>query len=181
MPRRGDDSASITHEWLGRVIGQWVHVEFQLSLLYSVFVGRPRNGEAIREFGAGVTFKQRLDLLRNAAKRLFVAGDFRELETEFRTICVAAEGFAKRRNEVAHSVVFPSIFLPSFVEDRVGGFDGRWALAPPYYSIKDFDDRDFPKYAYTSRELNALVVCLAEFKGQIEELELKLLRVPDTI
>jgi hypothetical protein len=68
------------------------------------------------------------------------------LETEFHDLCVAAEGFANRRNKVAHSVVFPSVFLPSFVEDRVGGFDGRWALAPPYYSIKDFDDRDLPNF-----------------------------------
>jgi hypothetical protein len=174
-PRRGDDSAGATHEWLGRVVGQWVHVEFQLGLLYSVLVGRPRNGEAIREFGVGVTFNKRLNCLRSAATRFFEEKDLQGLEDQFQTICVAAKGFAKRRNEVAHSVVFPSIFLPSFIEDRVGGFDGRWALAPPYYSLKDFDDQDFPKYAYTSRELNALVIRLAEFKKQIEELEIKLL------
>jgi hypothetical protein len=78
-------------------------------------------------------------------------------------------------------VVFPSIFLPSFIEDRVGGFDGRWALAPPYYSLKDFDGQDFPKYAYTSRELNTLVIRLAEFKKQIEELEIKLLGVAGAV
>jgi hypothetical protein len=157
------------------VVGQWVHVEFQLALLYSVFVGRPRNGEAITEFGAGATFKQRLDRLRSGAAVFFATKDLQGLQDEFRIICVAAEGFAKRRNEVAHSVVFPSIFLPSFVEDRVEGFDKRWALAPPYYSLKDFDERDFSKYAYTSRELNALVIRFAEFKKRIEELEARLL------
>src|ERR1700723_704949 len=96
LPRRGDDSASMTHEWLGRVVGQWVHAEFQLGLLYCAFLGRPRSGEAIREFRAGVTFKQRLDLLRHTARRFFAARDLQGLEAEFRTICIAAEGFAKR-------------------------------------------------------------------------------------
>src|SRR5258708_313061 len=95
-PRRGDDSAGATHEWLGRVVGQWVHVEFQLGLLYTVLVGRPRDGEAIREFGVGVTFKQRLDRLRSTAKRFFAARDLKGLEAQFGTICVAAEGFAQR-------------------------------------------------------------------------------------
>ncbi|WP_159009334.1 hypothetical protein [Bradyrhizobium sp. S69] len=175
LPRHGDDSASVTHEWFGRAVGQWVHVEFQLALLYSLFVGRPRHGEAVKEFGAGVTFRQRLDRLRSKAERFFAGRELKRLETEFQAICVAAEGFARRRNEVAHSVVFPSVFLPSFVEDRLGGFDGRWALAPPYYSLKDFDDQGFPKYAYTSRQLNALVNRFAEFKKRIEDLEVELL------
>ncbi|MGY4257957.1 hypothetical protein ACVI1L_005025 [Bradyrhizobium sp. USDA 4516] len=175
LPRRGDNSASTTHEWFGRAIGQWVHVEFQLALLFSVCLGRPRHAEMVREFGTGVTFRKRLDRLRSAATAFFSARNLAELEAEFRAICVAAEGFAKRRNEVAHSVVFPSIFLPSFIEDRLGGFDGRWALAPPYYSLKDFDAQGYPKFAYTSRELNTLVVRLAEFKMKIEALEIALI------
>jgi hypothetical protein len=174
LPRCGDDSASTTHEWFGRAVGQWVHVEFQMALLYSLFVGSPRRGEAVKEFGAGVTFKQRLDRLRSKAAGFFEGRDLQAFRTEFEAVCVAAEGFAKRRNEIAHSVVFPSLFLPSFIEDRIGGFD-RWALAPPYYSLKDFDDQGFPKYAYTSRELNALVDRFAEFKRRIENLETALL------
>ena len=145
LPRRGDDSASVTHEWFGRAIGQWVHVEFQMALLYSVFVRRPRHAEAVKEFGVGATFKQRLDRLRSKASTFFDGKDLPTLKCEFQAICEAAEGFAKRRNEIAHAVVFPSVFLPSFVEDRIGGYDGRWALAPPYYSLKDFDDQGFPK------------------------------------
>ncbi|WP_342710033.1 hypothetical protein AAFG13_37565 [Bradyrhizobium sp. B124] len=72
-------------------------------------------------------------------------------------------------------MVFPSVFLPSFIEDRVSGFDQRWALAPPYYSLKDFDDQGFPKYAYTSRELSVLVDRFAEFKRRMENLETALL------
>lgn len=53
LPRRGDDSASATHEWFGRAIGQWVHVEFQLALLLAAYLGRPRHAETVREFGAG--------------------------------------------------------------------------------------------------------------------------------
>jgi hypothetical protein len=138
-----------------------------MALLYSLLVGSPRMGEAVKEFGAGVTFKQRLDRLRLKAAGFFEGRDLQRLRTEFEAICVAAEGFAKRRNEIAYSVVFPSVFLPSFIEDRIGGFD-RWALAPPYYSLKDFDDQGFPKYAYTSRELNALVDRFAEFKKRID-------------
>lgn len=75
-----------------------------------------------------MTFKQRLDRLRSAATNFFAARNLAELETEFREICVAAEGFAKRRNEVAHSVVFPSFFLPSFMRtgSEASTGDGPW-------------------------------------------------------
>ena len=42
LPCRVMISASVTHEWFGRAVGQWVHVEFQMALLYSAFVGGPR-------------------------------------------------------------------------------------------------------------------------------------------
>jgi hypothetical protein len=95
LPRRGDDSASVTHEWFGRVVGQWVHVEFQLALLYSLFVGRPRHGEALKEFGAGVTFRQRLDRLRSKAVRFFAGRELTRLETEFQAVCMGSRGVRK--------------------------------------------------------------------------------------
>jgi hypothetical protein len=168
LPRQGDDSAAKTFEWAGRVISQWVHIEFQLGLLYSVFVGRPNHAATVREYGAGKIFRERLQYLRQAADRYFVTNCRQDLEANFHQICAAAEGFSDRRNEVAHAVVFPSVFLPSFVEDRRDGHLERWALAPLYFEAKKFDAEDFPLYAYTSRELNELVIRLNALQKQIE-------------
>src|ERR1700677_4645433 len=160
-PRRGDDSDAKTFEWAGRVISQWVHIEFQLGLLYSVFAGRPNHAATVREYGAaGKIFRERLRYLRQTADRYFVANCRQDLEADFHQICAASEGFADRRNEVAHAVVFPSVFLPSFVEDRRHGHLERWALAPPHFEARKFNAEDFPLYAYTSRELNELVIRL---------------------
>lgn len=176
LPTRGDDTSSLTFEWVGRVISQWVHIEFQLGLLYSAMAGRPNHGETVREYGlAGRIFRERLLSLRQMADRFFVAAPCQKLEAEFRYICLAAEGFADRRNEVAHAVVFPSVFLASFVKDRVDGHLERWALAPPYFESKKFDTQGFPKYAYTSRELNTLVIRLGALRQQIEVLQVAII------
>jgi hypothetical protein len=174
-PRRGDDSAAQTFEWAGRVISQWVHIEFQLGLLYSVLAGRPNHAATVREYGAaGKIFRERLRHLRRTANHFFVANCHQELEAEFHQICLASEGFADRRNEVAHAVVFPSVFLPSFVEDRRQARLERWALAPPYFEGRQFNTEDFPAYAYTSRELNELVIRLIALQKRIESFSVAL-------
>ena len=166
-PTKGDDSAGLTFEWAGRFMSQWEHVEFRLSLLYSTFTGHSNSAEKVQEYGLGKIFRERLQNLRRCASKFFIANSDQELEAVFQHICVATEGFSERRNEIAHAVVFPSIFLPSFIEDRIGNHD-RWALAPPYYAVRNFNPEGLPKYAYTSRELNQLVIRLNVLQKDIE-------------
>jgi hypothetical protein len=172
-PTKGDDAPGLTFEWAGRAISRWEQIEFQLALLYSTFVGRPNNGKAVQEYGAGRIFRERLQLLRRRGEEYFMTQSDQALEADFKNICIAAEGFADRRNEVAQGVVSPSIFLPSFREDRLGNVD-RWALAPPHFAVRNFNAEGFPKYAYTSRELNELVMRLGALQEQIEAFRAKL-------
>jgi hypothetical protein len=172
-PTRGDDAPGLTFEWAGRAISQWEHIEFQLALLYSVFAGRPNNAKTVQEYGVGRIFRERMQLLRRSGSDYFIATPNQGFEGELEAICAAAQGFADRRNEVAHGVVFPSIFLPSFLEDRIGNFE-RWALVPPHFAVRNFNAEGFPTYAYTSRELNILVARLGALHKQIEAFQARL-------
>lgn len=178
LPTKGDDSSAKTFEWVGRVLSQWVHIEFQLGMLHSAIAQRPNDGNTVREYGdAGKIFRARLLRLRQTADRFFKLKPDQCLEGEFYRICTAAAGFADRRNEVAHGVVFPSVFLPSFIEDRVQGNLESWALAPPYFEARKFDTSNFPKHVYTSRELHALVINLIALRERIEKLQASIVNV----
>jgi hypothetical protein len=156
MPKHGDANNGVLFEWVGRLMSQWEHVEYNLSRLYSVFAGNPDDGETLREYGKGTIFRERLRKFRECANRYFLAHPNQELEAEFDALCMAAEGFSGRRNEVAHGVSFPTRLLP-FFRDRNASTD-RWAITPPYFALRNYDQAGYAKYGYTSRELNQLVL-----------------------
>jgi ATP-dependent Clp protease protease subunit len=156
IPQHGEANDSVLFEWVGRLISQWEHVEFNLSRLYTVFAGNPDDGETLREYGKGTIFRERLRGLRECANRYFIVNPDQYLESEFDAICIAAEGFSGRRNEVAHGVSFPTRLLP-FFRDRNARKD-RWAITPPYFALRNFDQGGYAKYGYTSIELNQLVL-----------------------
>lgn len=168
LPKRGDENQFFLFELVGRFMSQWVHVEYNLSLLRSALVGEHLNGEAARKYGLDRQFKDRLSELEKEAERRFVRTPNQELEGEFSTIRQAVEGFSARRNEVAHAVVQPSIFLESFIEDRTLGRNA-WCLAPPHYERRHFSDGG-PTFAYTSRELVSFIVEMDHLNKQIERL-----------
>ena len=170
IPIRGDDHVHVTYEWVGRAISQWEHVEYQLSRLYSVLEGHPDEERALREYGsAGRIFRDRLGGLRASAEKWFVRSPNQELEKELELLCVEVEGFSNRRNEVAHSVVFPTDFLPFFTDGKIAPGVRRWAVIPPFFTQRKHDSTtSYPVYAYTSRELRELQKRLQSLARRID-------------
>lgn len=163
-PAQGDANDGILFEWVGRVMSQWEHVEWQLSLLYAVVAGNPNGDSEIQQYGNGTIFKERLRNLRQKAAQYFIQKCDQTLEAEFDEICTWAEGFADRRNDVAHAVVFPAAFLP-FFKDPPG--TKTWILMPPYYLGRRYQHTGFAEFFYSSQELNRLILTLGYLHNRI--------------
>jgi hypothetical protein len=169
-PVRGDSDINRLYEYLGRAISSWEHVEFELSRLYSLFSGTLDSDRLLRDYGKGRIFSERLLILRKAAHQWFAKSPSQNLEADFDEICAFAEGFAMRRNEVAHAVILPTDVLPFFLEGRsqVPPTVRRWAVIPPYYlGRKHHEPTNIPEFAYVTSQLRALMSDLIKLKKMI--------------
>jgi len=160
LPTRGDEDKNSTFQGVGFATSQWEFLEFRLSRLYSVFVDQADSLDAIRTYGAGRIFKDRLVLLKNAANQHFVRHPAQRTEVIFERLVVALLGFADRRNEVAHGVVYPAFKI-----------DGRkqYALIPPYHLLRKHNADGAPTFAYTHHELELLGYRLLKLSTEVEE------------
>ena len=164
FPTHGDEDPEPTFQGVGKVMTAWECLEFELSRLYSVFA-RDADGPAMRAYGEGKIFRDRVDALRRIAeKKYFVAKPNQTREGCFTFIAKSVEGFSDRRNEVAHGIVFPIHTLTVFRSKFSPSEQGRlhFALIPPYYSGRKHDDIGAPTFMYTSVELQALSARLHE-------------------
>jgi hypothetical protein len=174
-PIHGDTNESILFEWVGRLMSQWEHIEWQLARVNAIFVGGPDEYRAIQEYGRGTIFRERLRLLGGNARVLFCRKPNQNLEGEFNAICTVTQGFADRRNEVAHGVVVATKMFSRF-KDPPSPHPDRYGLFPPYSMIRNYDQDGFPNYAYTSVELNMFVSKLGSVYIRIGTFYASLLR-----
>ena len=105
FPKRGDPFDDLTYAGVGRVMSQWETVEYRLAHLYSAFVGRPDDVSAIREYGAGTIFRQRIEALTRKAEAYFIKHSHHGRESEFAELLHGLSLFVERRNDVAHGIV----------------------------------------------------------------------------
>jgi hypothetical protein len=61
----GNANPSDLYIGVGRVLSQWEIVELQLGYLYTAFVLKYQNWEAVIEYGRGPTFKGRSDAAKH--------------------------------------------------------------------------------------------------------------------
>ncbi|MBO6724190.1 MAG: hypothetical protein JJ911_00830 [Rhizobiaceae bacterium] len=171
LPIVADYDESPLYEALGRAVDRWEHIEWTLSMLYSLFVG-DHTFLSMREYGAnGNIFRDRLAGLERAADAWFVKNCNQSAEGEFNRLMVAARGFSDRRNEFAHGVVAnvaPHIFwrcrLLSAPEPD------RYLVVPPIYIVRKYDEYGLPTFGFSSFELEIL-----HNRMQFLELDLALL------
>jgi hypothetical protein len=168
FPTIGDFDNTKTYEGIGRVMDQWEALEFSLARIYSIFVG-DEDGEALSTYGKGRIFRDRLTELRRAGDVYFKSGPDQALEGSFDAICTASEGFAGRRNEVAHGVVMPVNSLPG-LNSRFELKDDRkqFLLIPPLFAVRNHGADGLPSWAYSFEdlwELMARILTVAVMAG----------------
>jgi hypothetical protein len=176
FPTSGDSDDRLTYEGVGRVMSEWEGNEFELARLHSVFLGDPDGDAAISSYGKGRIFQERIRILREAAERYFSRHPNQTMEGNFERLAVAAEGFADRRNEVAHGYVLPMNKMLFFMH-QIGlpvSEVPLYALVPPLHTIR-WHKEGLPKYAYTSSELRTLSERLLLLLGHVHHHRMTLL------
>ncbi len=165
----GDQDPKPTFQGVGKVTTAWESVEFELSRLYSVFVG-DADGDSMRAYGQARIFRDRMAALRALSDKWFIANPNQTKEGCFTLLAKSGEGFSERRNEVAHGIVFPIHTLTAFRSRFPAGTDKRdhFALIPPYYLGRKHDAIGFPEFVYTSPELQSLSDRLYELLDKIK-------------
>ena len=142
LPKDGDPDIELTYAGVGNVMSQWEGVEVTLSHLYSHFVGKEYQAEAMHEYGKPQTFRERLKILNQTANRYFCD---QVQEADFDRLTNELIGYSNRRNDIAHGIVRPCEWYQpgsDFVETYT------WWLVPAHYKPKKTDLVALPSYAY---------------------------------
>lgn len=137
------------------MITLWSFIETELSVLYSHFIGRYDDLDALTEYGEGSIFRKRFAIIADAACRHFARCPHQSFEAEFDRLGALLNGFSDRRNEIAHGVVSRADHVQWFrehLEVEVRSRPNYMVLPPFHWKAKRGPD-GFPSFAYTSREL----------------------------
>lgn len=176
IPNRGDDNDDVTYAGVGCVMSRWEAVEVELAHLYTIFVNRPHEADAIKAYGTGRIFAERLASLREAAELYFVASPDQAVEGAARDLLDRVRRYSDRRNEVAHGIVRQMSWVrgvrENLAQDVVGKF--QFCLVPPHYTYRKFDQHNRPTYAYASADLLALEEKLYWLAQEVPDLRLRL-------
>jgi hypothetical protein len=99
---------------VGLALSQWETMELGLAILYSIFLGKPKDLNLLIQFGdLGPTFSSRKVVLERAAEQYFIAHPNQDDEGELREILEWATGLSKHRHQIAHGTAWPVGTQPS--------------------------------------------------------------------
>jgi hypothetical protein len=153
-------------------MSSWEAVEVALAHLYTVFIKRPHEHDAIKAYGSPRIFTNRLALVRRAADQYFVSAPDQAIEGDVAELLERVQRYSDRRNEVAHGIVRQMSWVRGlrdrFVPDAVGRF--QYCLVPPHYTLRKFNQHNLLTYAYTSTELLTLNECLFWLAQEVSDL-----------
>jgi hypothetical protein len=147
LPRSGDATQDKTFAYVGFVMTRWESLEFELSRLHSMFLGAFDETEAMRAYGKGDTFLRRKTILKESAEAQFRTNPNQKREGEFDNLLTEASGYADRRNEIAHGMVFRIDEITLFRKHLKPQLLKRehYALIAPLYASKAHLPLDFPR------------------------------------
>jgi hypothetical protein len=172
LPRNGDAIPDKTFAYVGFTMSRWESLEFELSRLHSLFLGALDETDAMRDYGKGRIFPERLDTLTKAAAPHFYSHPSQKSEGQFDEVLEQARLFADRRNDVAHGIVFRIDQITYFREQIKPQLLKRehYALIPPLYALKPHRATGLPSYAYTSASMDRLSHRLMKLQMRIRAL-----------
>jgi hypothetical protein len=157
FPKRGNKSDCILFEAIGRTLNAWEEVEISLAHLYAAAVSGDRfDSAANHAYGEPTNFRQRIECLQRVAARRFINHPSQPIEGEFARLMELINGYAARRNDIAHGHTLPVQWLVDPADRPVllsiAG-QVQWCLVPPHFRANKFTARQRPAYALTSWEI----------------------------
>jgi hypothetical protein len=165
----GDTDAEVLFACVGRVISYWEAAEFELSRLYTCFGGSLDDQTLMHEYGEGRIFRERAQALDKKADEYCKRQSCQQREGDFDNLLRQCLGYADRRNDIAHGIVF-RVDRITFFRDRIRPdrlHREHFAVIPPLYAHR-WHKGGFPDFAYTSRELSRLLNLLVGLRDAIE-------------
>ncbi len=174
LTSNGDADENITFSYVGRVLNQWEALEFELSRLYSWFCGKTDDAWLEREYGNGRTFSERADILTKKARECFVRAPDQEQEAKFDDLLKQARGYAGRRNDIAHGMLFPIHEITLFKDRIKPSLLNRphHAIIPPLFAVRSHTSSGYPEYAYASNEMRTVEARVRYLRGRVERFRL---------
>jgi hypothetical protein len=172
LPRNGDAIPDKTFAYVGFFMSRWESLEFELSRLHSHFLGALDETEAMRAYGSGRIFPDRIAILKRAADAHFRTSPNQKREGQFDGLLTEARGYADRRNEIAHGIVFRISEITFFRERLKPQLLHRehWALIPPLYASKAHRHSGIPGYGYAATAMDRLAQRVMNLQSRIRSL-----------
>jgi hypothetical protein len=161
---KGDETAEPLFAAVGRALSNWEHTENQLANLFTVLVGakvtRDRPSPAVRAYGTVVSFKGRIAMLEGAAKAYFLSHPDLGHSGQWSELGKQLEGFAERRNDIAHGSV--ELLFDLGVERHLGFF-----LMPGLYVSKKYPTDEPPKYQLVAEQVMVFAQCFSDLADSV--------------
>lgn len=140
---------------VGHCLTTWEALESEMSHLYSIFVGRPRQIEALQEYGReNRIFSSRMKAIEDAAEAFFVRSPSQRIEGEFRDLVARCRNLAPARHQIAHGIVqgiamYGQPDHDGWVMPTIG-----YCLSPPWYSFINLTKHQGVGYRYSSATID---------------------------
>lgn len=173
FPEAGDPDADMTYCGVGHVLSCWERVEVELARIYSIFVGKPNDLDAIKEYGDKTIFRRRADDLIQAFENFRVRHCTQDLEGDFEELTDRIAGWSARRNDVAHGIVEQTHNLRHYRELYKQEGLIRYVLIPSLYVHKRRDPNYQSTYCYSSQELHYFAAEIFKLVSDLEEFQQK--------
>ena len=166
--RRPDANPNITYAGVGRVISAWEQLEARLAEIYSIFVRKPREVDAVIKYGRDTSqFKNRMAALSRAAERYFCNQTH---EAEFDDLISKVKELHILRTQITHGIVAT---IPITGENDF--YELGYSVVPPWYAFHQLTKHNELFYIYNSTQLdvisNKVALCtnnLIEYRISLE-------------
>jgi hypothetical protein len=165
-PKTGDQDDGALYEAVGRALSEWERLEGRLAVLFSFLIGLDVPSEAaVRAYGSILAFQQRKVMLEHAAEVYFDLHPDAELQRLFDDALAYAEGFAGRRNDIAHGMV-----MSFFDRDR----NTIFVMRPPVYNATKVAWNGRAAYVYNAAQIDNFRLGFDEAHRRIDLLTRKI-------
>jgi hypothetical protein len=162
---RGDRIPTPLYIAIGQAMSAWEFIEFDLSEMFAIFTGSGRTNKrgqdpAVRAYGTVVSYRGRSELLNAAAKAFFKRNGRTRLERPFKNILKKCNGWADRRNDVAHGVVL-----------KVPTLTKGYCLYPSPYNARKYSlDEAKGAFRYRASQIRKFVTAFRKLRRQTGKL-----------
>jgi hypothetical protein len=165
-PADGTKNPDDIYREVGGALSSWEFIESYIARIFALLVADNapvapfnRPNPALRAYGSVVSFQSRTAMVEAAAAAFFHNKPHPEFESRFKALMKAANGWAGRRNDIAHG--------------KIGGWNpdlNKCVLWPNDFNSRKNALDDRAAYAYNDQQIKEIGEKFMDLAGQFGEL-----------